>query len=490
MADLTADKVCAGKAGYWNFVCAPFVLFWRSLTIFCFPCVHVFLLRLAQPLQKVLCFLCFSYPYEDPDFFGAAALGDFNDGTTEEDTDWVRAHELDGFEGNKAQLFQGKIEPADLCQGAIGDCWLVAAFACAAEFEDCIRNQFLTKEYNVYGRYQVRIFDPIKTRFEIVTVDDRIPCKKGRKSPRFLRPNGNELWAIILEKAYAKFCGSYANLEGGFVLWGWHAMTGDNVFQLSRDKATGRWKRQNMVATEDPNNRRACWFQSTPEDYTDDQMWTLLKKYDVQKALMSASISKSASAKFDGPCGEEMLEKEGLVAGHAYSIIQAREVTEGAIMGIVGGTMHRLLQVRNPWGSFEWKGAWSDKSVKWIENPGITSQLNHTVEDDGCFWISFADFESIFTRVNVCDRSTTNDLSLPVNEDDGTCGVCKGCVVGCCYYWLCCAGAHNLYFGHTSTHETLDAKEEKSCLSCLGPKPATTTTPVAEAARGGRALDV
>ena len=41
---------------------------------------------------------------------------------------------------------------------------------------------------------------------------------------------------------------------------------------------------------------------------------------------------------------EEMLEKEGLVAGHAYSIIQAREVTEGAIMGIVGGTMHRLLQ--------------------------------------------------------------------------------------------------------------------------------------------------
>jgi hypothetical protein len=29
-----------------------------------------------------------------------------------------------------------------------------------------------------------------------------------------MSPNGNEMWALILEKAYAKFCGSYANMEG------------------------------------------------------------------------------------------------------------------------------------------------------------------------------------------------------------------------------------------------------------------------------------
>jgi len=118
------------------------------------------------------------------------------------DTDWVRCQDLHGFDGKLPQLFEGKIEPADLCQGAVGDCWLVAAFACAAEFEDCIRMQFVSKEYNVFGRYQVRIFDPIKKRFDTVTVDDRIPCPKGSTKPRFMKPNGSELWAIILEKVH------------------------------------------------------------------------------------------------------------------------------------------------------------------------------------------------------------------------------------------------------------------------------------------------
>jgi hypothetical protein len=127
-------------------------------------------------------FCCFSWPYEDETFIGAAALGDHskNDprkptaARMEADTVWIRAHELKAFKGKRPQLFEGEIEPSDLCQGAVGDCWLV-----------------------------------------LVTVDDRIPCKKKTKKPRFMSPNGNELWAIILEKAYAKWCGSYAALDGG-----------------------------------------------------------------------------------------------------------------------------------------------------------------------------------------------------------------------------------------------------------------------------------
>jgi hypothetical protein len=92
----------------------------------------------------------------------------------EKETDWVRAKDLDAFEGKRPQLFEGKIEPDDLCQGAVGNCWLVAAFACASEFPDCVRGLFLTKEYNPRGLYKVRIFDPVVKKWKIIKIDDRI----------------------------------------------------------------------------------------------------------------------------------------------------------------------------------------------------------------------------------------------------------------------------------------------------------------------------
>jgi hypothetical protein len=128
-------------------------------------------------------------------FFGAKALGDHSANDPGK-PDWVRAHDLSEFKGKRPQLFEG----------AVGNCWLVTAFACAAEFPDCIRAMFKTKEYNPRGLYKVRIYDPVQKKFVVITVDDRIPCQKGTKTPRFMKPNGSELWAIILEKAYAKFC--------------------------------------------------------------------------------------------------------------------------------------------------------------------------------------------------------------------------------------------------------------------------------------------
>eukprot|EP00578_Thalassiosira_sp_NH16_P010871 CAMPEP_0181122174 /NCGR_PEP_ID=MMETSP1071-20121207/25161_1 /TAXON_ID=35127 /ORGANISM="Thalassiosira sp., Strain NH16" /LENGTH=458 /DNA_ID=CAMNT_0023207103 /DNA_START=258 /DNA_END=1635 /DNA_ORIENTATION=- len=432
----------------WNILCCPLVStignLWRSIVIYLLPCIRALSFRCVHAVWGKLC-CCLSWPYEDDAFFGAGALGNHESHgektsakQMDKETDWIRAHDLETFKGRRPQLFEGKIEPDDLCQGAVGDCWLVAAFACASEFPDAVRRMFVTQEYNPRGLYKVRIFDPVKKKFVVVTVDDRIPCKKGTRRPRFMSPNGNELWAIILEKAYAKFCGSYAALDGGFVLWGWHSFTGDNVFQMSKkkdkkkkDKKKGMkecWEREDMVAVDDKNDKRACGFRKTKEKYSDEQLWTLLKKYDRQKALMSASIGKMDYRKTDGPSGEQMLKREGLVAGHAYSVIQAREVSDGMMAGT--GPAFKLLQLRNPWGTFEWKGAWSDKSKEWDKHPGIKKKVKQVDADDGTFWMTFEDFAKVYTRVNVCDRTTTNDASLDVNEDDGACGIEKVSAAG------------------------------------------------------------
>jgi hypothetical protein len=51
--------------------------------------------------------------------------------------------------------------------------------------------------------------------------------------------------------------------------------------------------------------------------------------------------------------------------GHAYSILDVREVA-------CLGEAQRLVCLRNPWGSFEWTGAWGDKSSKWTEFPLVS----------------------------------------------------------------------------------------------------------------------
>lgn len=154
-----------------------------------------------------------------------------------------------------------------------------------------------------------------------------------------------------------------------------------------------------------------------------------------------------------------MLEREGLVAGHAYSVLQAREVSES----FGSQEKFRLMQIRNPWGTFEWKGSWSDKSSKWKKYPNIKKQLKMVDADDGTFWMSFDDFKKVYTRVNVCDRTTSKDASLDVNENDGSCGIIKGWCCGCANFWLLCKGARNLYCAHDTTKETLDAKERGLC---------------------------
>lgn len=59
-------------------------------------------------------------------------------------------------------------------------------------------------------------------------MDDYFPCVKNNKGfrPSFTRANGNELWVMILEKAWAKIHGSYSQIEAGFTRECLHDLTG------------------------------------------------------------------------------------------------------------------------------------------------------------------------------------------------------------------------------------------------------------------------
>ena len=71
----------------------------------------------------------------------------------------------------------------------------------------------------------------------------------------------------------------------------------------------------------------------------------------------------------------------------------------------------KLLNIRNPWGQFEWDGAWSDTSPLWTEDmiKGFNAVLD---ESDGSFWMSFEDFTGKFDSLDVCRVASWDELRL------------------------------------------------------------------------------
>ena len=72
-------------------------------------------------------------------------------------------------------------------------------------------------------------------------------------------------------------------------------------------------------------------------------------EFDKENFIMCAGTEGDAEHR-------AMYEKVGLIGGHAYSLIGAYE-----------GNGLQLVNVRNPWGSHEWTGDWSDHSPLWTE---------------------------------------------------------------------------------------------------------------------------
>ena len=59
------------------------------------------------------------------------------------------------------------------------------------------------------------------------------------------------------------------------------------------------------------------------------------------------------------------------------------------------------MNIRNPWGSFEWQGDWSDgDKKKWT--PEAIEVIKPVFGDDGTFWMAFQDFKEHFRTLNVC----------------------------------------------------------------------------------------
>ncbi|CAJ1329468.1 unnamed protein product, partial [Effrenium voratum] len=314
---------------------------------------------------------------------------------------WVRARMLG--DPSEAMLFD-QVRPQDIHQGSVGDCWLMSALSCLAGHPKKLKSLFESKQITEDGKYKIYLFDVVELKWTPVIIDEFLPCKtwNGCPKPIFAEPLGEEIWVALLEKAFAKFCGSYGNLSGGGCAWAFQVLTGEHkVISYAREK-DGNWRlrrinrKRQMAKARSPRNAPWTWNRSTPK-LDKEQLFTTLQTHIADQHVLACSCSGKSS-------GAEQALANGLYTFHVYSLLKVLSET------CDDGTPVRLVQLRNPWGHKEWTGEWADQPgkdgsegmKKWEENPELKQRLNPGNRNDGSFFMPFDAWSEIYTHVSLC----------------------------------------------------------------------------------------
>jgi hypothetical protein len=359
--------------------------------------------------------------------------------------------------------------PKHVRQGAVGNCWFLSALAVVAEHpyllqqilgssptisntvtttttmtttRDVLAKGGMAGDGHVAESYQINLH--LDGQWTLIVVDSYLPVVAGtdnkassstgsstnsrkrrrdgimvhdhdsstkRVVPAFcdVPIKGTMLWPALIEKAYAKAHGCYANLSGGFIAEAFADLTGAPTETIIF---------QNEITSAD----------------SVDQLWARLLSFTDAGFLMGVATSQGG---------------DGLVGGHAYSILGVIEIhdclvgeqqkvtdffkttTERQLQKSVRDDDHglkakseelrssnretiRLVRVRNPWGQKEWKGAWSADSERWTRS--LRKQLCDSYsKGDGTFFMSFDD---MLNRFHHMDVAKCRKVSIFVMHDE------------------------------------------------------------------------
>ncbi|KAL1917767.1 uncharacterized protein VTP21DRAFT_3601 [Calcarisporiella thermophila] len=275
----------------------------------------------------------------------------------------------------------------DVIQGAVGNCWLIAGMTVLRIHPPLVdkvvpywRQQGW--EYNlefpqtIIGEERYRTLDehPGVFRFRFyhfgewveVVVDDYLPTCDGQLV--YARSsNPREFWPSLLEKAYAKLCGSYESLETGSASMAFIEFTG---------------RVSETIEMFGPHIKMRA---------TNGELFKHLKKAHRASALMSSCISPEHLQKTGNRASLHDLIDEtlpnGLIIGHSYSITDLRHIGTPWYAPWKKRDIC-LVRLHNPWGMREWNGAWADNSEEWkLLSKAKRRKWGAKSGDNGDFWM-------------------------------------------------------------------------------------------------------
>ncbi|KAJ4938898.1 hypothetical protein JOQ06_028364, partial [Pogonophryne albipinna] len=248
----------------------------------------------------------------------------------------------------------------DIGQGLVENCWFLASIG-ALTFQNDILCKVVPLEQTFNGKY-CGMFHFRFWRFGRwvdVIIDDKLPTIDGRLI--FVHSKDqNEFWPALLEKAYAKVCGSYTDMNAGTPAEAMMDFTGG--------------VHMSIALSNPPTN-----------------LWELICRASQTKSLMGCGTAR-------GETSANAVLPNGLVQGHAYTVTGVQQMMSR-------GKQINLVRLWNPWGTGEWNRDWSDRSPLWQTVSSKDREMCLSVADDGEFWMSLEDLCEFYTDLDICSLS-------------------------------------------------------------------------------------
>ncbi|XP_033991168.1 calpain-1 catalytic subunit-like [Trematomus bernacchii] len=248
----------------------------------------------------------------------------------------------------------------DFGQGLVEDCWFLASIGALTFQKDILckvvpLEQTFNEKY--CGMFHFRFWR--FGRWVDVVIDDKLPTIDGRLI--FVHSKDqNEFWPALMEKAYAKVCGSYMDMNAGTPAEAMMDFTGG--------------VHMSIALSNPPTN-----------------LWELMCRASQTKSLMGCGTAQRETS-------ANNVLPNGLVQGHAYTVTGVKQMMSR-------GKKINLVRLWNPWGTGEWNRDWSDRSPLWQTVSSKDREMCLSVADDGEFWMSLEDLCEFYTDLDICSLS-------------------------------------------------------------------------------------
>jgi len=274
---------------------------------------------------------------------------------------WLRPKEI--FKNEKYFLFNDKtnINISSIKQGNIADCYFISSIIGLTRVPNLIYNLFKIKEINSKGYYEIILF--IDGKFQIVIIDDFLPIINDNEfcfSPSL----NKEIWLCLLEKAWAKVNGGYANIIKGYAHHVFETLTGFPSFKLMHSS------------------------------YEDNYIWEYIVNSCKSKYIITST-------------SKDNLKEKGLESNHSYTLIDYYELKDN-------NKRYKIFKLRDPNGN---EISFEENKVNFMAVKNIVKF--DVEEEDGILYISFEDYCKYFSFTNICyfiEKSYSKNFKIEGNE--------------------------------------------------------------------------